>query len=119
MGFLDKAMAAAEQAATKAKEGVEDVQVKRELSQANGELGRVAYELAESGEISHQIDYTAADELPIFTQNGTGGSTGLGNIRDPLSVVNLLPGATQQSDLVLRITQRDMVSETFGQPKKA
>ena len=53
MGFLDKAMAAAEQAATKAKEGVEDVQVKRELSQANGELGRVAYELAESGEISH------------------------------------------------------------------
>ncbi len=53
MGFLDKAMAAAEQAATKAKEGVEDVQVKRELSQANAELGRVAYELAESGEIGH------------------------------------------------------------------
>ena len=53
MGFLDKAMAAAEQAATKAKEGVEDVQVKRELSQANAELGRVAYELAERGEISH------------------------------------------------------------------
>lgn len=53
MGFLDKAMAAAEQAAAKAKEGVEDVQVKRELSQANAELGRVAYELAVSGEISH------------------------------------------------------------------
>ena len=32
MGLLDKAKAAAEQAATKAKEGVEDVQTKRDLS---------------------------------------------------------------------------------------
>jgi hypothetical protein len=56
----------------------------------------------ESGEISHQIDYAAADELPIFTQNGNG-VTSLGNIRDPLSVVNLLPGALQTSDTVLRV----------------
>jgi Carboxypeptidase regulatory-like domain/TonB dependent receptor-like, beta-barrel len=55
----------------------------------------------ESGELSHQIDYTEADALPIFTMNGAGG--GLGNVRDPLSVVNLLPGATQQTDFVLRI----------------
>jgi hypothetical protein len=54
MGFLDKAKAAAEQAAAKAKEGVEDVQVKRELGQAYGELGREAFGLVESGEISHQ-----------------------------------------------------------------
>src|SRR3984957_15531483 len=47
----------------------------------------------ESGEISHQVDYTDADQLPLFTTNGTGGSTGLGNIRDPLTVLNILPGA--------------------------
>jgi hypothetical protein len=53
MGLLDRAKAAAEQAAAKAKEGVEDVQAKRELSQAYGELGRTAFELAEGGELSH------------------------------------------------------------------
>jgi hypothetical protein len=53
MGFLDKAKAAAEQAAVKAKEGVEDVQVKRDLTQAYGELGRVAYALVQRGEITH------------------------------------------------------------------
>jgi hypothetical protein len=53
MGFLDKAKAAAEQAATKAKEGVDDVQTKRELSQVYNELGKTAYELIESGELSH------------------------------------------------------------------
>jgi len=53
MGFLDKAKAAAEQAAAKAKEGVEDVQVKRELGQAYGELGKAAFDLAERGDISH------------------------------------------------------------------
>jgi hypothetical protein len=53
MGLLDKAKAAAEQAAAKAKEGVEDVQMKRELGQAQSELGRVAFELVEAGEIAH------------------------------------------------------------------
>jgi len=52
MGFLDKAKAAAEQAATKAKEGVQDVQTKRELSQAYGELGQKTYELVSRGELS-------------------------------------------------------------------
>jgi hypothetical protein len=52
MGFLDKAKAAAEQAAAKAKEGVEDVQAKRELSQAYNELGKAAFELIESGAIA-------------------------------------------------------------------
>ena len=27
----------------------------------------------ESGEMSHQIDYTQADALPLFTMNGAGG----------------------------------------------
>ncbi len=57
MGFLDKAKAAAEQAAAKAKEGVEDVQTKRELGQAYGDLGKTAFDLVESGELSHaQLD---------------------------------------------------------------
>ena len=53
MGFLDKAKAAAEQAASKAKEGVQDVQTKRELSQAYHELGQKTHELASSGALSH------------------------------------------------------------------
>jgi hypothetical protein len=53
MGFLDKAKQAAEQAAAKAKEGVEDVQAKRELSQAYTELGKRAHELVEKGELAH------------------------------------------------------------------
>ncbi|MDH4178582.1 MAG: hypothetical protein OEV72_13485 [Thermoleophilia bacterium] len=54
MGFLDKAKSAAEQAAKKAKETADDVQTKRELGQAYGELGRTAFELIESGEVSHE-----------------------------------------------------------------
>ena len=46
MGLLDKAKQAAEQAAAKAKEGVEDVQTKRELSQAYNDLGKSTYELS-------------------------------------------------------------------------
>src|SRR2546423_11467686 len=53
MGFLDKAKQAAEQAASKAKEGVADVQTKRSLGQAYTELGEEAYQLIESGAISH------------------------------------------------------------------
>lgn len=51
--FFDKAKQKAEQAATKAKEGVEDVQQKRELSQTYDELGKTAFELIGAGEISH------------------------------------------------------------------
>ena len=61
MGLLDKAKQAAEQAAARAKEGVEDVQTKRELSQAYGELGRSAFGLIESGELSDsRLDAAAA-----------------------------------------------------------
>lgn len=52
MGILDKAKHAAEQAASKAREGVEEVQAKRELSQAYSELGKAAFELIESGELA-------------------------------------------------------------------
>jgi hypothetical protein len=61
MGFLDKAKAVAEQATAKAKEGVEDVQTKRELGQAYGDLGKATFDLIESGEISHaSLEATAA-----------------------------------------------------------
>jgi hypothetical protein len=61
MSFFDKAKQAANQAVTKTKEGVEDVQQKRELSQAYGELGKTAFELIESGEISNpKFDATVA-----------------------------------------------------------
>ncbi len=56
----------------------------------------------ESGELSHQIDYAQADDLPLFTLNGSG-SEGIGNIRDPLSVLNTLPGATFSSDNEIRV----------------
>ena len=52
MGFLDKAKAAAEQAASKAKETAGELQTKRELSQAYDELGRKTFDLVESGEVS-------------------------------------------------------------------
>ncbi len=67
----------------------------------------------ESGEISHQVDYTDADLLPLFTTNGTGGSSGLGNIRDPLTVLNVLPGAQQTTDTILRINGLPSSSQTI------
>ena len=53
MGFLDKAKMAAEQATTKAKEGIGEVQTRRELGQAYDELGKLTFDLAESGEITN------------------------------------------------------------------
>jgi hypothetical protein len=63
MGFLDKAMSAADQMATRAKEGVDDVQVKRNLKVAYEDLGRTAYALIEENEISHQRLTAQADEV--------------------------------------------------------
>ena len=63
MGLLDKAKAAAEQAAAKAKEGVEDVQTKRDLGQAYGELGKVTYRLVESGELSNPELTTLVEKI--------------------------------------------------------
>jgi hypothetical protein len=53
MGFLDRAKTVAEQATAKAKEGIDEVQTRRELGQAYDELGKLAFELVTSGEISH------------------------------------------------------------------
>ncbi len=54
MGFLDKVKAGAEQAAARAKLEVQELQTKRDLSAAYGELGQTAFELVESGAVSHE-----------------------------------------------------------------
>jgi hypothetical protein len=54
MSFLDKAKAAAEQAAAKAKEEYDELQVRRALGQAYNELGTTSFELIESGELAHE-----------------------------------------------------------------
>jgi hypothetical protein len=55
----------------------------------------------ESGELSHNIDYGRLGNLPLLTLTGAG--TALGNIRNPLAVVTLLPGAAFQGENTLRI----------------
>ena len=80
MGFLDKAKAAAQQATEKAKEGVSDVQTKRELGQAHDELGKKTFDLAESGAVKHpEIDAIVAKikELKAkLEEEGGGGDNG-------------------------------------------
>jgi hypothetical protein len=54
VGLLDRAKSVAEQATTKAKEGLEEVQARRDLGQAYGELGRLTFELVGSGELTNE-----------------------------------------------------------------
>ena len=70
MGLLDKAKAAAQEATAKAKEGVEDVQLKRELSQAYNELGKIAFDLHESNDISHPKLETVAAKIRSLNERG-------------------------------------------------
>jgi hypothetical protein len=75
VGFLDKAKAAAVEATAKAKEGVEDVQVKRELSQAYNELGKVAFELVDSNEITHPKLEALAEKIRALNERDRGDET--------------------------------------------
>ena len=76
MGLLDKAKAAAGQAAAKAKEGVDDVQTKRELSQAYNDLGKTTYELIAGGDIAHpQLD-VAAEKIRSLNEKVAGSADG-------------------------------------------
>jgi cob(I)alamin adenosyltransferase len=54
MSLVDRAKAAAGTASTKAREGVEDMKTKRELGETYDSLGKLAFELAESGAISNE-----------------------------------------------------------------
>ncbi len=86
MGLLDKAKAAAEQAAAKAKEGVEDVQTKRDLSLAYGELGKVTYRLVEGGELSHPELTTLVEKVrTLETRAATDGATATATTEPPPS----------------------------------
>jgi hypothetical protein len=64
----------------------------------------------ESGELSHNISTDRADSIPLLT---IGGSSGFGNIRNPLQVVTLLPGATFSNDIQLRINGMPSSSHTI------
>jgi hypothetical protein len=55
----------------------------------------------ESGELSHNINYDRVDTIPLVTLGGGAGV--LGNIRNPLQVVSLLPGASFASESTLRV----------------
>ncbi len=55
MGLLDKVKAGAEQAAAKAKEGVQELELKRELGQLHSQLGAKTFELVEKGEIANPM----------------------------------------------------------------
>jgi hypothetical protein len=79
MGLLDKAKQAAEQAATKAKEGVEDAQTKRELSQAYNDLGKTAFELIDHGDITDpRLDAAVAKIRTLTAKLATEGADGQG-----------------------------------------
>ena len=70
----------------------------------------------ESGEMSHQVTTAELDELPVLTT--TGGSTSaaiaaLGNIRNPLSMTNLLPAVTFTNDQVLVVNGLPSESEAI------
>jgi hypothetical protein len=84
MGLLDKAKAAAVEATAKAKEGVEDVQLKRELSQAYNELGKIAFDLVEGNEISHPKLETVAEKIRTLNAKGDGAAAnGTSDTHDP------------------------------------
>jgi hypothetical protein len=63
MGLLDRVKAGAEQAASQAQRQAQIVQIKRELSQAYHELGKVAHGLVERGELHHGDLTAGADKI--------------------------------------------------------
>jgi hypothetical protein len=86
MSFLDRAKAAAQQAAEKAREGAEqvsakgreaidDVQTARDLTTAYGDLGRKAYELASAGTISHPELQPLVERISELESHASTGAT--------------------------------------------
>jgi hypothetical protein len=54
----------------------------------------------ESGELAHNVTTETMDNLPVM---GTGSAAGVSGIRNPYSVVLLLPGSTYSPDVDIRI----------------
>jgi len=58
----------------------------------------------ESGEVSHNLTTDQVNNLPVLTLSASvGQASTLGNIRNPLQVLNLLPGASFANDNQLRV----------------
>jgi len=58
----------------------------------------------ESGEVSHNLTTEQVNNLPVLTLSpSVGQASTLGNIRNPLQVLNLLPGASFANDNQLRV----------------
>ena len=53
------------------------------------------------------------DQLPVLTTNGSGGATGMGNIRNPLQEIILLPGTCFQNDSAVVINGLPANSENI------
>jgi hypothetical protein len=72
----------------------------------------------EGGEVSHNIATSTLDDLPILTLTGAAAAIGsgnaLGNIRNPLSAVQLLPGARITTDTILRINGMPSNSQSIN-----
>jgi hypothetical protein len=65
----------------------------------------------ESGELSQNVSYERAQELPVINIGGNNG--GLGNVRNPLAVVTLLPGAYFSNENTLRINGMPSSSQSI------
>jgi hypothetical protein len=72
----------------------------------------------EGGEVSHNIATSTLDDLPILTLSGSaagiGSANSLGNIRNPLASVGLLPGARITTDSVMRINGMPSNSQSIN-----
>src|SRR5579872_5622199 len=72
----------------------------------------------EGGEVSLNVATTTMDDLPILTLTGAaapiGSANSLGNIRNPLSSVQLLPGARITTDSVMRINGMPSNSQSIN-----
>jgi len=72
----------------------------------------------ESTEVSYNIATSTLNDLPIMTLSGApagfGNSSGLGNIRNPLAGVELLPGTDFATDNTLRINGLPSSSQSIN-----
>jgi len=72
----------------------------------------------ESGAISSNVQTNTLNDLPILTLTGSAAAIGsgnaLGNIRNPLSAVQLLPGARMQTDTIMRINGMPSNSQSIN-----
>jgi Carboxypeptidase regulatory-like domain len=72
----------------------------------------------EGGEVSHNIATSTLDDLPILTLSGVAAAIGtansLGNIRNPLASVQLLPGARISTDSIMRINGMPSNSQSIN-----